>query len=129
MAFLDNLKRSASTGGIKLKRSGRDVEFKKMPDRFSVRLKHGTAKTADALQSLVGSMEVSIRHIESLRMAHMDVFEIDDRTKLDNSMEILRASPQVDVVSHIYRLGESVSSEVIPTGILTIQFKPEAKVS
>jgi hypothetical protein len=128
MAFLDNLKRSASTGGIKLKRSGRDVEFKKMPDRFSVRLKHGTAKTADALQSLVGSMEVSIRHIESLRMAHMDVFEIDDRTKLDNSMEILRASPQVDVVSHIYRLGESVSSEVIPTGILTIQFKPEAKV-
>jgi hypothetical protein len=127
MAFLDNLKRTASSGGIKLQRSGREVEFKKMPDRFSVRLKHGTAKTADALQSLVGSMEVSIRHIESLSMAHMDVFEIDDRTKLDNSMEILRTSPQVDVVSHIYRIGESVSSEVIPTGILTIQFKPDAK--
>ena len=128
MAFLDNLKRSASTGGIKLRRSGRDVEFKKMPDRFSLRLKHGTAKTVDALQSLIGSMEVSIRHIESLSVAQMDVFEIDDRTKLDNSMEILRASPHVDVVSHIYRLGENVSSEVIPTGIMTIQFKPEARV-
>ncbi|MCX6674336.1 MAG: S8 family serine peptidase [Methanothrix sp.] len=127
MAFLDNLKRSTSTGGIKLRRSGREVEFKKMPDRFSLRLKHGTAKTADALQSLIGSMEVSIRHIESLRVAQMDVFEIDDRTKLDNSMEILRASPHVDVVSHIYRLGENVSSEVIPTGIMTIQFKPEAR--
>ncbi|VVB69362.1 Halolysin [uncultured archaeon] len=127
MAFLDNLKRSASTGEIILQRGGREVEFKKMQNRFSLRLKQGSVKTADALQSLCGPVDVSMRHIESLRVAQMDVFEVDDRTKLDNSMQILRASPHVDVVSHVYRLGESLSSEVIPTGIMTIQFKPEAK--
>ncbi len=127
MAFLDNLKRSAATGEIILQRGGREVEFKKMQNRFSLRLKQGTVKSADALQSLCGPMDVSIRHIESLRVAQMEVFEVDDRTKLDNSMQTLRASPHVDVVSHVYKMGESLSSEVIPTGIMTIQFKPEAR--
>jgi hypothetical protein len=127
MTFLNNLKRSASIGEIRLQRCGREVEFKKMPDRFSLRLKHGTAKTADTLQSLCDYLEVPIRHVESLRIAHMDVFEVDDRIKLDNAMKILRSCPHVDVVSHVYRFGKNPGNEVIPTGMMTILFRPETK--
>ena len=129
MAFLDNLKKNPSTGEIKLLRGGRDVVFKKVPDRFSLRPKHGTVRTADALEALCGPLEVRIKHVESLRLAHMDVFEVDDRTKLDNSMKILRLSPRVDVVSHVYSIGQNLGSDVIPTGIMTIQFQPTAKAA
>jgi hypothetical protein len=129
MAFLDNLKRSTSTGDIRLLRGGREVVFKKVPDKFSLRFRHGTARSADSMRSLCGLLEVRVRHIESIRLARMDVFEIDDRTKLDNSMEILRSSAQVEVVSHVYNLGQDLGSEVIPTGIITIQFKPDIRAT
>jgi hypothetical protein len=129
MAFLDNLKRGSSKEEIKLLRGGREVVFKKVPDKFSLRLKHGTARTADALQSLCGLLDVRVKHMKSLRLARMDVFEVDDRTKLGNSMEILRSSSQVDVVSHVYNLGQNLGSEVIPTGAMTIQFQPDARNS
>jgi subtilisin family serine protease len=129
MAILHGLKLGSSTNAIKLLRGGREVEFVKMPFRFSLRLKQGMARTVDALQSLCGPLEAQIRHIESLRLAHMDLFEVDDVTKLDNSMEVLRASHHVDVVSHVYHLGPNPDSEVIPTGIITLQFQPEAKTA
>ncbi len=127
MTIFDNLKRSSATGAIKLKRGGREVEFKKMPDRFALRLKHGRAKNSESLLAICGYLGASIKHIEGLPIAQMDVFEVDDRTKLDSAMDTLRASPDADVVSHIYRIGEGMESEVVPTGILTLQFKPEIK--
>jgi hypothetical protein len=42
-------------------------------------------------------------------------------------MDILRACPRIDVVSHVYKLDESHASEVIPTGILAIQFDPNVQ--
>jgi subtilisin family serine protease len=123
MDFIHNLRGGVPTGEIKLKRGEREIVFFKSQNKFAVRLKHGTAKTVNALESRCGSLDVLIDHVESLRIAEMDVFEVEDHTKLDAAMDILRSSPEIDVVSHVYKLDKNPGSEVTPTGKLTIQFK------
>jgi subtilisin family serine protease len=124
MDFIQNLRGNVSTNEIKLKRGEKEITFFKNQNKFAVRLKQGAAKTVNALESRCGSLGVLIDHVESLRIAKMDVFEVEDHTKLDESMDILRTSPEIDVVSHVYKLDKNPGSEVIPTGKINIQFKP-----
>jgi len=108
---------------MKLRRGEREVTFIKVPHKFGVRLKHGTAKTEDTLEAVCGTLGVEAKHMEALYAAKIDVFVVDDYTKLDKAMEILRSSSHVDVASHVYKLDESPLSEVVPTGLMMIQFK------
>jgi len=123
MDFIHNIRGEASTNEIKIKRGEKEITFLKSQSKFAVRLKYGTVKTVNALKSRCGPLDALIYHLESLRISEMDVFEVDDYTKLDESMNILRNSPEIDVVSHVYKLDKDPASEVIPTGKITIQFK------
>jgi subtilisin family serine protease len=107
----------------RLRRGERDITFIKVPHKFGVRLKHGTAKTEDTLEAVCGTLGVEAKHMESLHAAKIDVFVVDDYTKLEKAMEIVRESSHVDIVSHVYRLDDSPLSEVVPTGLMMIQFK------
>jgi subtilisin family serine protease len=107
---------------IKLRRGEREVTFIKVPHKFGVRLKHGSAKAEGTLEAVCGSLGVEATHIESLPAARMDTFVVDDYTKLDRAMDVLRSSSHVDIVSHIYKMDENPLSEVVPTGLLIIQF-------
>ncbi|MFB3766282.1 MAG: S8 family serine peptidase [Methanotrichaceae archaeon] len=124
MDFIHNIRGEASAKEIKIKRGEKEITFLKSRSKFSVRLKYGTAQSVNALKSRCGPLDVLINHVESLPIANMDIFEVDDPAKLDASMDTLRNSPEIDVVSHVYKMDDNPGSEVIPTGKLTLQFKP-----
>jgi subtilisin family serine protease len=110
---------------MRLKRGGRELSFIKVPHKFGVRLKHGAARSEDRLEAICGTLGVEAKYLEALPAAKMEVFVVDDYTKLDKAMEVLRSSSHVDTVSHIYKLEESPQSEVVPTGLMIIQFRSQ----
>ena len=112
---------------MKLKRGTKEVVFHKIPYKFGIRFKYETSIAKNSLESHCGSLGVRLEHLGCWGVARIDVFEVEDETKLDDVMDILRACPRSDIVSHVYRLDESMASEVIPTGILTIQFDPNVQ--
>jgi subtilisin family serine protease len=109
---------------IRLRRGVREVTFAKVPHKFGVRLKHGAAKSEATLEAICGTLGVEAKYVGSLHAARMDIFAVDDYTKLEKAMEVLRSSKHVDIASHVYKLDESPLSEVVPTGLLIIQFDP-----
>jgi subtilisin family serine protease len=113
---------------MKLRRGVKEVVFHKIYYKFAVRFKYGSVINENTLKSHCGSFGVRSEYLGSLGAAKMHVFEVDDETKLDHVMDVLRTCPRVDVVSHIYKLDESAASEVIPTGIMTIQFSPNVPI-
>jgi subtilisin family serine protease len=112
---------------LRLRRGAREVTFAKVPHKFGVRLKHGAAKSQGTLEAICGTLGVEAKYVESLHAARMDIFTVDDYTKLEKAMDVLRSSTHVDIASHVYKLDESPLSEVVPTGLLLIQF--DTKVS
>ncbi len=109
---------------ITLRRGGREITLKKVPDEFAVRLKHGTATDAKALKACCTITETEVEHIDALAADGLEVFKVKDPLKLDRIVDTLRASPEIDFVSNTYSISDSPGSRVIPTGMLTIQFKP-----
>ncbi len=109
---------------VVLKRGGRDVTFTKVPDKFAVRLTHGVATSVDALNACCDVNKAEVEHVGSSRVAKLDVFSVEDPANLNKVMDDLRAAPQTEFVSHVYTAGYA-DNEVIPTGTMTIQFKPE----
>jgi subtilisin family serine protease len=108
---------------MRLRRGGRELTFIKVPHKFGVRLKHGAARSEFRLEAICGTLGVEAKYVEALPAAKMDVFVVDDYTKLDKAMDVLRSSSHVDTVSHIYKLEDGPQSEVVPTGLMIIQFK------
>jgi subtilisin family serine protease len=110
---------------IELQRGGRKVTFKKLPDRFAMRLTQGRATSEGALAAALGTPETEVTYVDAVPPANMDIFVVDDPAKLEETVDRLRASTSADVVSHVYTLDDTPDGEVIPVGTLTIQFKPE----
>jgi hypothetical protein len=106
---------------ITLLRGRRELTFEKVPDKFVVRLQQGFS--ASSLEACCG---VEDSEIEKLKypIEGLDVYRAREPSKLDTIVDKLRASQQIDFVSNIYTLGETPNREVIPTGTLTVQFKP-----
>ncbi len=114
---------------ITLKRGNHKVEFKKMPDRFAVRMKFGKAASETALESSLGDKAADINYVNSDDLESLDVFTIDQSEQLEQVMEELRKTSDSDVVSHVYAIDGQPGGEVIPTGTLTIQFEAEVDKS
>ena len=101
------------------------MTFKKLPDRFAVRLKQGRATSEARLEAALGRPETEVRYVDAVAPEKMDVFAVEDPARMEETVDKLREFPAADVVSHVYTLGDTPGSEVIPTGTLTIQFKPD----
>ena len=112
---------------ITLTRGGRKVTFKKVPDRFAVRLEHGRATSEKALEAATGAPVSPVRHVDVAPSAHMDIFAVENEDRLEETMDELRRAHESDVVSHMYTLDDVASSAVIPTGTLTLQFEPDVE--
>lgn len=110
---------------IKLKRGRREVTLKKLPTHFAVRLKQGRATDEKALEASLGRPKTEVRHVDSAAPANMEVFAVKDAATLEETVDELRESPASDVVTHVYALDETPGGAVIPTGTMTIQFKPD----
>ena len=109
---------------IKLKRGGREVTFRKVPTHFAVRLKQGRAKDERELVARCGAPKAEVMHVDSAATEKMDIFAIKETAKLEETMDKLRQAPTTDVVTHMYALDETSGGATIPTGSMTIQFKP-----
>ena len=112
---------------IKLKRGRREVTFKKLPDRFAVRLKQGKATDERALEVSLGRPKTEVRHMDSVATESMEVFAVEEAAALEETMDELRAAPGSDVITHMYALDDTPGGAVIPTGTMTIQFKPDVE--
>ncbi len=110
---------------ITLKRGGKDVKFKKLPEKFAVRLKEGEASDEAALETFCGRPKYEVKHLKSLAVEKMDVFAVKEAGKLEETMDELRKAPKSDVITHMYSIDETPEGQVIPTGVLTVQFKPD----
>ena len=110
--------------GITLRRGTGSVTLGKVADRFAVRMKSGRARDVQTLHATGTRGLPDLGHIMGLP-DRLDLFSLPESRKLDGTMSDLRAAPSVDVVSHVYQLDENPASTVIPTGVVTLQFKPD----
>ena len=110
---------------ITLKRGLKEVTFKKKPRLFAVRLKQGRARDEMTLESHCGSPPAEVRHVDYAAPTNMEIFAVKEAGDLEKTTDELRRAPAADVVTHIYTIDETPGGQVIPTGNMTIQFKPE----
>lgn len=113
--------------GILISRGTKEVNYSKTPDSFAVRLTHGKAPDEKTLEALLGRPKTEIKHIDSVPQENMEIFNVKETDKLEDTMDELRKAPGSDVITHIYTLDDTPGGEVIPTGTMTIQFKPEVE--
>lgn len=113
---------------IKLKRGQRVVTFKKLPNYFAVRLKHGKAASETALESACGRPKADVKHVDSAAPENMEIFAVKKAADLEETTGQLRTAPASDVVTHMYTLDGTPGGTVIPTGTMTIQFEPDVEV-
>lgn len=112
---------------IKLKRGDREVTFKKVPDRFAVRLKQGRAIDEATLEAATGRPRAKVAHVESAAPENLEVFAVEEAGELEATMDEMREAPSSDVVTHMYTLDDTPGGAVIPTGTITVQFKPDVE--
>ena len=110
---------------VTIRRGSRNVTFTKSPDYFALRLKRGRPRDAMALEADCGRPASEVTHIDSVVSENMEVFAVKEPAKLEETTNQLRQAPAADVVSHVYTLDNIPGGMVIPTGTMTIQFRPE----
>lgn len=110
---------------IKLKRGGREVTFKKVPDQFAVRLKQGRATDEAALAAATGRPRADVSHVSTAGTENLEVFAVEESEELEETMDRMREAPGSDVITHMYTLDDTPGGAVIPTGTITVQFKPD----
>ncbi|MCA9964199.1 MAG: S8 family serine peptidase [Anaerolineales bacterium] len=114
-----------TTDAITLMRGGEKLTFKKVPDTFAVRLKEGQATNERMLNAVVGEVAAAVKHVDTKPLEQMDLFQMETASELETTMDKMRQAPATDVVTHVYTLDATPSAAVIPTGTITIQFKPD----
>lgn len=110
---------------IKLKRGRHEAIFTKLPTHFAVRLKQGRASDERALEASCGRPKTEVRHVDSAATEKMEIFSVNESANLEETMNALRGAPASEVVTHMYALDGTPGGGVIPTGSMTIQFRPE----
>ena len=118
-------RRGDESQSITLKRGGREITLKKAPNAFAVRLKRGMATSESALKSSLGQPKTPVTHVKSDVHERLDVFRLEAAEHLEETMDELRNAPAADFITHLYTIGDAAGAEVIPTGTMTIQFKPD----
>jgi subtilisin-like proprotein convertase family protein len=110
---------------IKLKRGDREVTFKKVPDHFAVSLKQDRATDEAALAASTGRPRAKVTHVETTGPENLEVFAVEEAGELEATMDEMREAPASDVITHMYTLDDTPGGAVIPTGTMTVQFKPD----
>jgi len=110
---------------IKLLRGNREITLTKLPVHFAMRLKQGKACDEKVLEAACGRPRAETRHVDSAETEKMDIFAVQDSGRLEETMDELRKAPASDVVTHMYALDDTPEGGVIPTGSMTIQFRPD----
>jgi hypothetical protein len=109
---------------IKIRRGGHAVVYKKLPDYFAVSLKQGSARDAGALEASLEHPGTHSRHVVSIPAERMDIFRIDDPARIEETTDRLRKARGSDIISHVYSTDGTAGGAVVPTGNLTIRFRP-----
>jgi subtilisin family serine protease len=110
---------------IKIKRGDKEVTFEKVPDHFAVRLNQGRAADEASLVRSTGTPMARVSHVDTTGMENLEVFAIEDASVLESTMDTMREAPASEVITHMYTLDDTPGGAVIPTGTMTIQFKPD----
>lgn len=110
---------------ITLKRGDRKVTFEKLGNFFAVRPANNRVTPARAIEECCTSESTDFTHVDMISRERMELYRIDDDSALEPVMAKLRERPDMDVVSHTYSMNDAADGTVIPTGRLTIQFRPE----
>jgi subtilisin family serine protease len=111
---------------FELTRGGRKITLTKQPEYFAVRLKQGRANSLRALEANLGAPETPVRHVDSVTAENLEVFAVEEAKDLEATVDALRKAPRAEVVTHVYTVDDTPQGNVIPTGTLTLQFKPIA---
>lgn len=109
---------------IKLKRGGKEITFKKVPNLFAVRLRKGKAKDASLLGISSAKLDAEPTHVDSAQLDNMEIFSIEE-SKMEDSVDALRTISQNEIVTHLYSSDDSAEGAFIPIGTMTVQFNPE----
>lgn len=107
--------------GTYLWRGGERLDIRKIPDRFTARLRPRTV--ADTL-----ARETLTTHSQTLRRQKLEEFTVDE-SNLDAAMEEVRQRDDVDFASHVYGLEDDPSSRFYLTDQITVQFEPDVSDS
>jgi subtilisin family serine protease len=109
---------------FELSRGGRKITLTKQPEYFAVRLTQGRATSLRALEANLGAPESPVRHVDSVTAENLEVFAVEEAEDLEGTMDALRLAPRAAVVTHVYTVDDTPQGNMIPTGALTLQFKP-----
>jgi subtilisin family serine protease len=97
-----------------LQRGGEELALEKMGDRFTVR--PITGQSLDPLIQQVGA--TATQEISSVQLIELRV----DPNRLEQAMQLARASRQIAFASHVYRLQNSPNTLIYLTDEVTVQF-------
>ena len=75
---------------ITLKRGGREVTFRKVPDRFAVRLKQGRASSEAALAAATGRPRAEVDHVDTAAPEDLEVFSVEEADELEQMQQVNR---------------------------------------
>jgi subtilisin-like proprotein convertase family protein len=103
--------------GTYLWRGGDRINIRKVPDRFSVRLKRGTSPSEVATS-------YHAAHRGSLTRQNLEEFAVDS-SECDATMNRIRQGDEVDFASHVYALESDPTSRLYLSDEITVQFKTE----
>ncbi|MFW6069320.1 MAG: S8 family serine peptidase, partial [Chloroflexota bacterium] len=109
---------------ITLKRGKKTVTYEKVRDKFAVRLRAGRARNEEQLQEAVGEVKTAVAHVDADQVDDLDLFTVAEPTRLEETMDEMREAPAADVVTHVYQVDDTPGGAMVPTGTLTVQFKP-----
>ncbi|WP_254533378.1 S8 family serine peptidase [Natrinema gelatinilyticum] len=113
---------------ITLKRGQETVQFEKHPEYFAVRLNQGAADDEESLETATGTSQRDVHHVESVPEERFDIFAVADPDELEETMDETRDAPASDIVTHVYTMHDGSGEGMIPTGTMTVQFKPDVAI-
>jgi subtilisin family serine protease len=107
---------------INFKRGQDPVTLTKLTDKFAIRLRQGSARNEQLLEAACGRIRAKVTHFDEAAVENMNIFSVTNAEETEATIDELRKSPISDVTTHIYSMEDAPGSEVIPTGLMTIQF-------
>jgi len=102
-------------------RGGKKIPIKKVPDKFTVRMKQGV----DPLEI---PEKYPCRYCKTLERQNLTEFQVDATRSAESTgatLDRLKNERNVEFAGNVYKIANDPFTEVYPTEEITIQFKPE----
>lgn len=108
---------------ITLKRGDQIVTYEKVPDHFAVRVQDKKVKEAEKIKKAADDSKTEIQFVDSDQTEDLNLFAVSKAAELEDMIDDMRTDPELEVVTHVYKLDETPEGTMIPVGTLTVQFK------